>query len=62
MGLRTKFNLVLILSFGIGIGLSGYLAYGLLRDNARRFFERECVPNPLLPALATLVSLSIAPL
>lgn len=35
MGLRTKFNLVLILSFGIGIGLSGYLAYGLLRDNAR---------------------------
>ena len=35
MGLRTKFNLVLILSFGIGIGLSATLAYGLLRENAR---------------------------
>lgn len=35
MSLRLKFNLVLLLTFMIGIGISGYVSYDLLRKNAR---------------------------
>jgi protein-histidine pros-kinase len=35
MGLRTKFNLVLLAVFGLGLAISGYLSYTLLERNAR---------------------------
>lgn len=35
MGLRLKFNLVLLLVFGIGLGVTGYISHGLLHHNAR---------------------------
>jgi protein-histidine pros-kinase len=35
MGLRLKFNLVMIAVFVIGLGVTGYLSYELLHRNAR---------------------------
>ena len=35
MGLRTKFNLALLLVFAIGLGVTGYVSYTLLQKNAR---------------------------
>jgi HAMP domain-containing protein len=35
MGLRMKFNLVLLAVFALGLGVSGYLSYDLLHKNAR---------------------------
>src|SRR5258708_8500903 len=35
MGIRTKFNLVLLLVFGLGLGVTGYVSYNLLQSNAR---------------------------
>ena len=35
MGLRLKFNLVLLLVFMLGLGISGYISYELLQKNAR---------------------------
>src|ERR1044071_9282189 len=35
MGLRLKFNLVLLAVFLLGLGVSGYISYELLQKNAR---------------------------
>lgn len=35
MGLRLKFNLVLLLVFAIGLGVTGYISHELLHRNAR---------------------------
>lgn len=35
MGLRLKFNLVLVLVFGVGLGVSGVLSHQILEANAR---------------------------
>ena len=35
MGLRMKFNLVLLLVFAIGLAVTGYVSYNLLHKNAR---------------------------
>ena len=35
MGLRLKFNLVLLLVFLTGLGVSGYISYELLQKNAQ---------------------------
>jgi len=35
MGIRTKFNLSLLLVFAIGLAVSGYISYTLLQSNAR---------------------------
>lgn len=35
MGLRLKFNLVLLLVFLLGLGITGYISYELLQKNAR---------------------------
>ena len=35
MGLRLKFNLVLIAVFVVGLGVTGYVSYELLHKNAR---------------------------
>lgn len=36
MGLRLKFNLVLVLVFGAGMGVSAYVSHRLLDDNAKQ--------------------------
>jgi protein-histidine pros-kinase len=36
MGLRAKFNLAMLLAFGVGLLLAGVIARGILRDNARQ--------------------------
>ena len=41
MGLRAKFNLVLILMFLVGLGISGYVSYSLLQKNARAEIVRN---------------------
>ena len=38
MGLRLKFNLVLLLVFALGLGVTGYLSHDLLHKNARDSF------------------------
>ena len=35
MGLRLKFNLVLLLVFAVGLGITGYISHGLLQRNAQ---------------------------
>jgi protein-histidine pros-kinase len=35
MGLRLKFNLVLLAVFALGLGVTGYISYDLLHKNAR---------------------------
>jgi protein-histidine pros-kinase len=35
MGLRLKFNLVLLVVFALGLGVTGYVSYDLLHKNAR---------------------------
>ena len=35
MGLRTKFNLVMLIAFSIGLGISYKLSQGILIDNAK---------------------------
>jgi len=35
MGLRLKFNLVLLVMFALGLGVTGYISYDLLHKNAR---------------------------
>jgi protein-histidine pros-kinase len=41
MGLRLKFNLVLLAVFGLGLLASGYLSYTLLERNARDEVSRN---------------------
>jgi methyl-accepting chemotaxis protein len=41
MGLRLKFNLVLLAVFGLGLLASGYLSYTLLERNAREEVSRN---------------------
>jgi HAMP domain-containing protein len=41
MGLRTKFNLVLLAAFVVGLALSGTLSYKIVNDNARREVSHE---------------------
>ena len=36
MGLRFKFNLVLIIATAVGLGISGMVSYQILQDNARK--------------------------
>ncbi|MGH8620585.1 MAG: c-type heme family protein [Burkholderiales bacterium] len=41
MGLRLKFNLVLLLVFMLGLGVTGYISYDLLHKNAREEVVRN---------------------
>jgi HAMP domain-containing protein len=41
MGLRAKFNLVLLAAFLVGLALSATVSYRVVRDNARREVEQE---------------------
>ena len=41
MGLRAKFNLVLLTAFLVGLALAAAVSYSIVRDNARREVEQE---------------------
>jgi HAMP domain-containing protein len=41
MGLRAKFNLVLLVSFLVGFALAAMISYQIIRDNARRGVLQE---------------------
>jgi protein-histidine pros-kinase len=41
MGLRAKFNLVLLAAFVVGLGLAAGLSYHIINDNARREVSHE---------------------
>lgn len=41
MGLRLKFNLMLLVVFALGLGLTGYISYNLLHQNAREEVVRN---------------------
>jgi protein-histidine pros-kinase len=41
MGLRLKFNLVLLVVFVLGLGVTGYISYDLLHKNAREEVVRN---------------------
>ena len=41
MGLRAKFNLVLLAAFVVGLGLAAGLSYRIINDNARREVSHE---------------------
>jgi protein-histidine pros-kinase len=41
MGLKTKFNLVLLLAFLVGLSLAAAFSYAVVRDNARREVLQE---------------------
>jgi HAMP domain-containing protein len=41
MGLRAKFNLVLLAAFVVGLALAGALSYRIVNDNARREVSHE---------------------
>jgi HAMP domain-containing protein len=41
MGLRAKFNIVMLVAFLVGIGLAGALSYKLVQDDARREVLQE---------------------
>jgi protein-histidine pros-kinase len=41
MGLRLKFNLVLLVVFALGLGVTAYVSWGLLQRNARQEVARN---------------------
>lgn len=41
MGLRAKFNLILLAAFVIGLGLAAYVSWGIVQRNARREVIQE---------------------
>lgn len=41
MGLRTKFNLVMLVAFLVGLSLAGVVSYDLLREDARKAVLQE---------------------
>jgi HAMP domain-containing protein len=63
MGLRTKFNLVMVLAFLIGLALAGSLSYYMVEENARRQVLNEAgVMNGQASAIAAYTASEIAPL
>src|SRR3954453_10762400 len=63
MGLRAKFNLVMLLAFLIGLGLAGSLSYYMVHENARRQVLNEAaVMNGQASAIASYTASEIAPL
>ena len=63
MGLRTKFNLVMLVAFVIGLGLAGALSYKLARDNARReVLQEAAIMEGQAAAISHYTDHEIAPL
>ena len=63
MGLRLKFNLVMLVAFVVGLGLAGVLSYGMVNSNARREVLNEAaIMNGQANAISTYTANEIAPL
>jgi protein-histidine pros-kinase len=63
MGLRAKFNVVMLVAFVVGLGLAGVLSYHMVYDNARRQVLNEAaVMNGQASAIASYTASEIAPL
>ena len=63
MGLKAKFNLVMLIAFLIGLGLAGVLSYRLVQDNARSVVLQEAaIMMGQATAISTYTDREIAPL
>jgi protein-histidine pros-kinase len=63
MGLRTKFNLVMIVAFLIGLLVAGALSYRLVQSNARReVLQEAAIMMGQANAISTYTDREIAPL
>jgi len=63
MGLRAKFNLVMLVAFLIGLALAGSLSYYMVYENARRQVLNEAaVMNGQASAIGAYTASEIAPL
>jgi HAMP domain-containing protein len=58
MGLRLKFNLVLLAVFAIGLGATGYVSYELLHRNAREEVLRDA--GVMMEAALSMRSYTVA--
>ena len=63
MGLRLKFNLVMLVAFVVGLGLAGVLSYGMVNTNARQEVLNEAaIMSGQANAISTYTANEIAPL
>jgi HAMP domain-containing protein len=63
MTLRTKFNLVMLVAFVVGLGLAGVLSYGMVTANARREVLNEAaIMSGEASAISRYTADEIAPL
>src|SRR5947209_6896594 len=63
MGLKAKFNLVMLLAFLVGLGLAAGLAYRIVQDNARReVLQDAAIMMEQASAIRTYTSREIGPL
>jgi HAMP domain-containing protein len=63
MGLKAKFNLVMLIAFLIGLGLAGVLSYRLVRDNARgEVLQEAAIMMGQATAISSYTDREIAPL
>ncbi len=63
MGLRAKFNLVMLVAFLIGLGLAGTLSYSLVFENARnQVLHEAAIMNGQASAMGRFTANEISPL
>jgi len=63
MGLKAKFNLVMLLAFLVGLALAAGLAYRIVQDNARReVLQDAAIMMEQASAIRTYTSREIGPL
>ena len=63
MGLRLKFNLVMLVAFVVGLGLAGALSYGMVNTNARQEVLNEAaIMSGQATAISSYTADEIAPL
>jgi protein-histidine pros-kinase len=63
LGLRAKFNLVMLVAFLIGLGLAGTLSYSLVFENARnQVLHEAAIMNGQASAMGRFTANEISPL
>ena len=63
MGLKTKFNLVLLIAFFVGLSLAAAFSYAVARDNARReVLQEAAIMMGQASAISNFTDREIAPL
>jgi len=63
MGLKAKFNLVMLVAFLVGLGLAAAIAYRIVQDNARReVLQDAAIMMEQASAIRTYTSREIGPL